>query len=246
MMISIKTHRKHDIFRDNERFLNSLTDRVVIEPISLTYFESKVASTKDFDNNYSKLLDYSFEACTSLIEEFFNLNFSAWIFDLGPFLTQTKLQTINNYAPFGNLRKQELADVINIQKCYEFPDGIKYAGIFSVKRDNFFKACVYIQGTLNAVIVLSKRNNILSEDNLDKFFYSSAVKGRNVSFGTLDWAALCLEACPQGDVIVNVGGGFDDLHRSICFYYCPTNTVKEILQVLLHDHHFLTLTKDNA
>ena len=231
-MISVTRHQKHNIVRENEKLLNSLKKGTDNQAISLTYFEAKVVNTKEFDNNYSQLLDCSFVECKSLIDEAYKLGFSAWIFDRGPFLTLDKLKKIQNYSPFGNLKKQGLADAIHIQKCYKFPNGIKYAGLFALNRDLFHKGCVFIEGTMNALIIISKRNDLLSEDNLDRFFNNSAFQGSNVSFGTLDWATLCLEVCSQGDVVVNVEGGFDDLYRSICFYYCQNALSMSLWEIM--------------
>lgn len=232
-MISVNKYFKQDLFQNNEKILYSVSNQVTIQPISLTYFEARVVSTKDFDNNYGKQLDYCYDDSRAIIDEFFNEGFSAFIFEIGPFLTPERLQRINNFAPFSNLRKQGLANVNNIQKCYEFPDGIKYAGIFSVNKDCFYKGCVYIQGTTNAVIIFSKRNNVFSENNLDKLFYSSIFVKDNTRINYLNWVTLCLEACPQGDFIVNVGGGYDDLYRSILFYYCQNTLSTELRDLLL-------------
>lgn len=143
------------------------------------------------------------------------------------------MQKITNYAPFGNLRKQELIDSNHLQKCYELPDGIKYAGIFLVNQDSFHKACVHIQSTSNAVIILSKENRLFSEDYLDKLFYSSAFEKDKVSFATLNWATLCLEICPLGDLVVNIGGAFDDLYRAILFYFCQNTLSNDLRDLLL-------------
>lgn len=117
------------------------------------------------------------------------------------------------------MRKNGLADVLHIQKCYQFPDGIKYAGLFDVVKDNLKEACLYVQGTRNAVIILSKREEFFTESSLDTLLNSGIHIQNDTRIDYLNWISVCLETCPLSDIVINPGGGFDDLYRSINFYY---------------------------
>jgi hypothetical protein len=218
-MISITKEYKHDIFKDNDEILYHVNP----QPISSTRIEARVASTKDFDNNYHRQFEYSYTHSKNLIGECFSRGYKAWIFEIGPLLTPVRLQKIKQFAPFKPLREKGLADVLNIQKSYQFPKGIKYAGIFSVEPDHFYDACLHVQGTLNAVIIFSKRDSFFSESSLDKLLHSATYTIDNDQIGYLNWISLCLEICPLSDIVVNPGGGYDDLFRSMNFYYCASS-----------------------
>lgn len=222
-MISITKEYKYDIFENNEDILYFVNSQVVIQPISKTRIEAKVVSTKDFDKNYNRQLEYCYEDSKNLIEKCFFHGYKAWIFEMGPLLTPAKLQSIKQFVPFGTLRKKGLDDVVNIQKCYKFHDGVKYAGLFSVNPNHFYDACLYVQETANAVIIFSKREAFFSESNLDKLLYSGTYIRNDVRISYINWVAVCLVVCPLGDILFNPGGGFDDLFRSINFYFCGSS-----------------------
>lgn len=218
-MISITKEYKHDIFKDHKE----LRHHVDPQPISRTSVEARVASTRDFDNNYHRQFDYSYAHAKNLIEKCFSQGYNAWIFEIGPLMTPERLEKINQYTPFRLLREKGLADVLNIQKCYQFSLGIKYAGIFAVDPDHFYDACLYVQGTSHAVIIFSKRDSFFSEANLDQLLYGATHTIDNNKLGYLNWVTLCLEICPLSDIVVNPYGGYDDLFRSINFYYCASS-----------------------
>jgi hypothetical protein len=221
-MISITKEYKHDIFKDN----NEILYHVDPQPISITHIEARVASTKDFDNNYHRQFEYAYTHSKHLIEKCFSHGYKAWIFEIGPLLTPDTLQRVKRfgpYTPFKPLREKGLADVLNMQKCYQFPKGIKHAGIFAVDPDQFYDACVYVQGTLNTVVVFSRQDTFFSESGLDKLLHGATFTIDNDRLGYLNWVSLCLEICPLSDIVVNPGGGYDDLFRSINFYYCASS-----------------------
>jgi hypothetical protein len=221
-MISITKEYKHDIFKDN----NEILYHVDPQPISITHIEARVVSTKDFDNNYHRQFEYAYTHSNNLIEKCFSHGYKAWIFEIGILLKLAKLQRLTQfgpYTPFMSLREKGLADALNIQKCYQFLDGIKHAGIFAIDPNQFYEACLHVQGTSSAVIIFSKRDTFFSELSLDKLFHSATCIHGITRIGYLNWVSICLEICPLSDIVVNPGGGYDDLFRSINFYYCASS-----------------------
>ena len=83
-MISLNRYFKHDIFRNNERLLNSMKAQAAAQPISFSLCEAKVASTTEFDNNYSNLLNSCYQDCRDVIDAYYHEGFNACIFELGP------------------------------------------------------------------------------------------------------------------------------------------------------------------
>lgn len=237
-MVSIKKYFCADVCHDAQGQLHDtisyyISDPALIRSVSLTGIEAKVVVTKDFDSNYARLLDYGYAQGSALIDYFFDHGFSAWIFERGPFLTSTRLASIKNYAPFGHLRASGLVTALNRQKCYEFSDGCQYAGVFSVGREAFYNACVYVQGRTYTVMLLTTRNASLSEGYLDTLFSSTAFAQCNGIDCRINWLSLCLTVCPHGDVVFMIDGAYDDLYRSLCFYYCQEALDSNVRERLL-------------
>jgi len=238
MISATKTFRA-DLFEDNLEVLYHVNNQAAIRPISVTSIRAKVVSTKNFDNNYGKIFDYCYSCSKSLIEECLFYGYKAWIFQIGMLLTPSKLESIKqrgNVAPFGgfgDLRKIGFFDAININKCYEFPDGVKYAGIFQIDKSRLDDAFLYVRKTTDAVIIFSKREELLSQASLDKLLLDGIYIQNNTRINHLNWVGICLGVCPLGDILVNSHGGFDDLFRSISFYYCKEILESDLMDILV-------------
>lgn len=68
----------------------------------------------------------------------------------------------------------------------------------------------------------------IRSDRFAHQIYRRAVISKNTTNKTLHVyldgdIALCLEVCSLSGIVVNPGGGYDDLFRSMNFYYCASS-----------------------
>jgi len=95
--------------------------------------------------------------------------------------------------------------------------GLRFVGVAEVTKDNFLTAVQVMRSEPSSAMILSKRQDIYSEDGI-RFLFDSAFSPRDRAIqASVDWLNLALHCSPLGDVVIRVGGSWDEREASLDF-----------------------------
>jgi hypothetical protein len=108
-----------------------------------------------------------------------------------------------------NLRSDQISDEIEIKG----ESGLRYALSCRLGEDTFSSGLRILQNRSSAII-LSNRNDMASEQSVQRFFSIAFPLRKGVPDNSIDWAALVSAYCPNGEIVVGPISGFDDREHS--------------------------------
>ncbi len=99
-------------------------------------------------------------------------------------------------------------------------DRVRFAGLLEVSHDMAANAIEMVRTDLACAMLFSNRADITSESSVRHLFSSAFPKLHGVEQTTIDWMALAIAACPQGDILMRVSGRFDDHEAAVDIIAC--------------------------
>lgn len=115
-----------------------------------------------------------------------------------------------------------LADFrLNDEIMIESDEGIRFAGVAEISPAGLFVATQILRQESACAMILSKRTDVHSEDGISDLFNSAFPLQHGTAQTQVDWLSLALHRCPLEDIVIRVGGSWDEREASLDLIMLP-------------------------
>lgn len=220
MNISLKT--ASNVFQDNDCvFFDLETATHVVDSVPKLAAMTILCEEKGLPRNL-ELMD---KACAGYGERLLknltvNLNYKIWMFLAhGPW--QMKSAVVRHNKLWKSLLKEWPLNARSLSQeiMVESQDGIRFAGVAEIGPESLFIATQILRQEQSGAIILSQRNGLDSKDGVLQIFRAAFPIEKGKERTRIDWLSLCLNLCVMGDVIIKIGGSWDERETSLDFIF---------------------------
>jgi hypothetical protein len=188
--------------------------------VTLTGREYQATRTPSF-YDYQKMIEACCAAAAPMTEDLFRKNYRAWLFLVGAPLNEDRRRRFTSYSLARPAQDKKLINGTKLEKVFKYQDLERTAGLYPLDREKFCDALLFLTINSWASLVLSDRNDFLSDYNLNQMYQAATSDTAPTALVAMNWEKLALALCPRGDVIVKTWGSFDDVYRNIMFIFAP-------------------------
>lgn len=182
---------------------------------------SYIATARTWPTDYRGLVDGCCTAARPVTEALFAEGYSVWLVLIGAALDAGRRSRLRNYALANPAIKDNLIEDVAMERVFHLTNAERTAGLYLMNAHKFRDGCQFLTHNLWAQIILSRRDEFLSEANLGLIYQSSVTDDNGISNPQINWQGLSVAVCPLGDIVVKTYGAFDDRWREIRFVYSP-------------------------
>lgn len=150
-----------------------------------------------------------------------NRDYKVWLFTShGPW--QRNSAMVKHYRLWRSFPSKWRLDDFRLgsETMVESNEGVRFAGLAEVSQAGFFTATQIMRSESSCAIILSARPDIGSQGGITQLF-NSAFPGNGTAQSRVDWLSLSLDCCQLGDVVIRVGGSWDEREASLDFFMLP-------------------------
>jgi hypothetical protein len=189
-----------------------------------------IASATGWPTDYRGLVDACCDAARPLHDTLFANGYRAWLILIGAPLNAEKKARFPNYELARSARKKNLLEDAAMERIFPLAAAERTVGLYLMHSERFCDGCEFLTHNSWAHIILSHREDFLSETNLERIYQSGGPDNGKL-FSQVSWLTLSRAVCPLGDVVVTTNGAFDDRWREVHFVYAVGNEMIRVHDV---------------